>query len=113
MLIDLTWNEIECIRSICIGNCGTEELRKRFDSITRSDFIESTCIVDTAKIEDLSRLQQMLSRYIKALENLTPSGSEFVLDPERCNKYVRNAREIDRKLIIKYKLEVDKLLEKT
>ena len=108
MLIDLNWDEIECIRSICIGNCGTEGLKQRFDSITRSDFIESTRIVDTAKINDLPKLQQILSRYIKALESLTPSGSEFVLDPERCVKFVRDFQQIEHNMLLKYKKLVDK-----
>lgn len=37
---------------------------------------------------------------MKALEELTPSGSEFWEDPKRCYEYVREARSSQHKLLI-------------
>jgi hypothetical protein len=36
---------------------------------------------------------ELLWRYKRALEGLTPGGSEFVNDPEFCAAYVRKQRE--------------------
>jgi len=44
-----------------------------------------------------------------ALESLTPGGSEFVKDPERCVKFIRNVRENEKKLLF----NKIKLLNKT
>lgn len=37
--------------------------------------------------------KDMLTRYKRALEGLTPGGSEFVDDPERCAAVVRSSSE--------------------
>jgi len=39
--------------------------------------------------EDARFINDLLWRYKKALEGLTPGGSEFVNDPERCAEFVR------------------------
>lgn len=40
-----------------------------------------------------------IARWKKALEGLTPQGSEFVNDPERCAAYVQDARTSERSLL--------------
>jgi hypothetical protein len=42
-----------------------------------------------------------------ALQSLTPGGSEYVNNPERCVAYVREARESQHKAIVKFKSERD------
>ena len=43
----------------------------------------------------MERLQgtDLLTRYKRALEGLTPGGSEFVDDPERCAACVKSTRD--------------------
>ncbi len=53
----------------------------------------------------------LLDRYKRALEGLTPGGSEFANDPERCAAYVRDTIEHQHRMIIKFKLRGDKILK--
>lgn len=46
---------------------------------------------ETMTIEKALRL---LDRYKSALEGLTPGGSEFVNDPEKCARWVRESHNI-------------------
>lgn len=43
--------------------------------------------------------RRMLKRYKKELEGLTPSGSEFVDDPERCAAFVKDRLSFNMGLI--------------
>jgi len=40
-------------------------------------------------LEDAKLINDLLWRYKKALEGLTPNGSEFVNDPEYCAEFIR------------------------
>lgn len=49
---------------------------------------------------------ELLWRYKRALEGLTPGGSEFVNDPEYCAQYVRNQRTHQHETIIRQQLKI-------
>ena len=42
---------------------------------------------------------------MKILESLTPSGSEFVNEPERCAQFLRDTRESQHRMIIRLTME--------
>jgi hypothetical protein len=44
---------------------------------------------------------ELLWRYKRALEGLTPGGSEFVNDPEYCAQWIRERREYQHETIIR------------
>lgn len=46
---------------------------------------------------------------MRALESLTPSGSEFVNDPERCVAFVRDHQASQMRVIVSFKKRVDEL----
>ena len=54
--------------------------------------------------------QAEIGRYDLALQSLTPGGSEFVNDPERCVQFVKDIRHANFEMIKKQKAEIDNLL---
>lgn len=58
--------------------------------------------------------EKVVKRWKKAVEGLTPSGSEFVNDPERCAKYIREKTRYPKQIIdLRAKLKVaEEALEK-
>lgn len=44
---------------------------------------------------------------MRALESLTPSGSEFVNDPKRCVNFVREHRETVMRVLVSFKKELN------
>ena len=46
-------------------------------------------------------------KIMRALESLTPSGSEYVNDPERCVQFVRDARDSQMKAMLNWKKQRD------
>ena len=50
-------------------------------------------------------------RYDLALQSLTPGGSEFVRDPERCVEFVRQARDEEHKALMAAKAKVKRMRE--
>jgi hypothetical protein len=55
--------------------------------------------------------RNLLWRYKQALEGLTPSGSEFVNDPENCALYVRDTMNRQHETIKRFKFRADALHE--
>lgn len=49
---------------------------------------------------------QLLWRYKRELEGLTPGGSEFVNDPEYCAQFVRNRQTHQHETIIRQQLKI-------
>lgn len=49
----------------------------------------------------IARGDSLLLRYKRALEGLTPGGSEFVDEPERCAEYVKHSRMHQHRMIVK------------
>ena len=47
------------------------------------------------------KVVDLLWRYKKALEGLTPGGSEFVNDPENCAQFARNCRTHQHETIVR------------
>lgn len=84
-----------------------------------------------ARIDDLSRVRLLLSdsekkdialvgdltreleHCYRLLESLTPSGSEFYHNPERCAEYVRNTLREQHELILKQQKELRELRKKS
>lgn len=58
----------------------------------------------------LDAADKMTMRWKKAVEGLTPSGSEFVNDPEYCAAFIRKRTEYP-KMIIDLRAEVERLKE--
>lgn len=56
-------------------------------------------------------LLEQRDKAMRALEHLTPSGSEFVGDVDACVKWIRDSREQEHKMLVKFKLERDKLVK--
>ena len=48
-------------------------------------------------------------RGMRALENLTPSGSEFTLDPERCVEFIERERKAEHNALLRVSLELSEL----
>ncbi len=48
---------------------------------------------------------------MRVLEGLTPGGSEYHNDPERCAAYVRDRLNQQHRLIVRFKKQRDLLLE--
>jgi hypothetical protein len=48
---------------------------------------------------------------MRALESLTPSGSEFVNDVERCVEFVRGHSAAQMRVIVTMKIQTDRLRE--
>jgi hypothetical protein len=60
-------------------------------------FVQQSTLADRdAKIAELGK---QVARWKKAIEGLTPSGSEFVDDPEFCATYIRKRTEYPRMII--------------
>jgi hypothetical protein len=59
--------------------------------------------------EAQKRIEQ-LDQCRLALESLTPQGSEFVNDPERCVEYVRSARTLQHQQILKQQHSLNEAL---
>lgn len=49
---------------------------------------------------------------MRALENLTPNGSEFVNDPERCVEFIRRHSQSQHRMIVAQQLELKSLRER-
>jgi hypothetical protein len=60
--------------------------------IMRASDLERIKRTRSATPEEIERLVDTVWRWKRALEGLTPSGSEFVDDPEFCAKYVKDQR---------------------
>jgi hypothetical protein len=58
----------------------------------------------------LDKCRQECHRRELALQSLTPGGSEYVNDPERCVSFVKNVRDKNFELIKQFKLERDEAL---
>lgn len=56
--------------------------------------------------------EEKYKKVMRALESLTPSGSEFVDDPERCVAFVKSYRETMMNVIRQTKIELNELKEK-
>lgn len=52
------------------------------------------------------QIVDLLWRYKRALEGLTPGGSEFVNDPEYCAQFVRNRQTHQHETIIRQQLQI-------
>jgi hypothetical protein len=46
---------------------------------------------------------------MRALESLTPGGSEFVDDIERCVRFIRDSRSSQMNVLVKFKKRIDAL----
>ena len=59
----------------------------------------------------MERLQgtDLLTRYKRALEGLTPGGSEFVDDPERCAENVKSTRDTLMRMLVRRTKQVHEL----
>lgn len=57
----------------------------------------------------IQRGDSLLTRYKRALEGLTPGGSEFVDDPERCAAFVRQSQESRWRHILKITKRIKEL----
>lgn len=60
-------------------------------------------------LDSHDKLEAMERRWKKAVEGLTPSGSEFVDDPENCARHIRERQSSQHEAIKKFKLRADKL----
>lgn len=49
---------------------------------------------------------ELLRRYKRALEGLTPGGSEFVNDPEYCAEWIRKSRASQHDTIVRQQLKI-------
>lgn len=58
-----------------------------------------------------AREAEINSPAMKALVSLTPGGSEFVDDPERCVAVVRATRDSQHRVIVQFKMRMDAALE--
>lgn len=58
---------------------------------------------------ELTALRSSQQRWERALVGLTPGGSEFVGDPEKCIKFVEERREALMRLFIDKKAELERL----
>jgi len=61
---------------------------------------------------DLERYMCKYQKAMRALESLTPSGSEFVGDVERCLSHVRDRIETQHRLILKFSHQAKELKAK-
>jgi hypothetical protein len=82
-------------------------MRKDFETIRFKSRLEVELEDAAIKID---HLETILKQYKRALEGLTPGGSEFANDPERCAAFVRDKMEHRHRLIVKFKLRGDKIL---
>jgi hypothetical protein len=57
--------------------------------------------------KEVARAEALLMRYKRALEGLTPGGSEFVDDPERCAEHARKRQDSLWEQFKKQKLRTD------
>ena len=69
-------------------------------------------LADTKQLLSETRAQldaviEERNKAMRALESLTPSGSEFAGDPSMCAKFMRKSREAQQKTIIRFKSERD------
>lgn len=48
---------------------------------------------------ELAATQSMLARWKRAIEGLTPGGSEFADDPERCALFIRDRTNYPRQIV--------------
>jgi hypothetical protein len=86
---------------ICLRADHREDIIKMWN--TRSDTAQTSLNEAQKRIEQLDRCRL-------ALESLTPQGSEFVNDPERCVEYVRAARTLQHQQILKQKHSLNEAL---
>ena len=63
--------------------------------------------LDTGGQSELERKAALGEKAMRTLESLTPSGSEFVNDPERCAAWVKEVRSHQWKAIVRFNLERD------
>jgi len=54
-------------------------------------------------VDKISAVVKLFKRYRTSLTNLTPGGSEYVDDPEFCEKYVREKLNSQHQLLINWK----------
>lgn len=67
---------------------------------------ETTQFTYTVGTDDLRKMMKLFRQYRKALEGLTPGGSEFVCDPEYCAAYVKKRRDFQHGQILKLTKEL-------
>ncbi len=68
-------------------------------------------IPDEIKLNEYDKLKEERDRYEKAIVSLTPSGSEFVNDPEYCAKHVKEYQASQHGIICNLVIEKKKLKE--
>jgi hypothetical protein len=61
----------------------------------------------SARDEEIAAKDARIREWALALQSLTPGGSEYVDDPTRCVAFVREARELQHRVIGKLKRERD------
>ena len=61
--------------------------------------------------DEIKKLKEERDRYEKAIVSLTPSGSEFVNDPEYCAKHVKEYQASQHGIICNLVIEKKKLKE--
>ena len=76
------------------------------------DFDEDDCLTHTSPLAQICRhaaaaLRAKAETAQLALESLTPGGSEYVGDPQRCVAYVRETSHSQHAAIVKFKQERD------
>lgn len=86
-------------------------LRKRIADMIEVDRREGTHWIDREiwqrTLATLDAEQQRAEKWSLALQSLTPGGSEYVDDPERCVAFVRETRERQHATILNLKQRLD------
>ena len=54
-------------------------------------------------VDKISAVVKLFKRYKKALEGLTPGGSEFVDEPERCAQVIKDTRDSQHRVLLNWK----------
>jgi predicted RNase H-like nuclease (RuvC/YqgF family) len=82
-------------------------LRKRTDEFgaKRSSIIAGLLDTIDSRDAEIEALRAQVAEWKKAVEGLTPSGSEFVNDPKACAAYIRKRTEYPR-IIIELRAEL-------
>lgn len=98
------WSDTGLVATTATIHCGAVVAEDN------AAFIVTACNAHDSLLAANAQLEKKYEKAMRGLESLTPSGSEFVGDVERCVQHVQETRSFQFEILKRFKLERDAAL---